>query len=183
MSKLRRVRSAALKVARYAGKAARFIPGPIGGIARIAGMAATGLGAAALGTKLALPGMRATAMALPALPGMVAGGRALVRGAGPLARAGIGAGRALVRKYPKSARALAELGLFAAGGMVFDAVTGEPVGIVARRRMNPLNHRALRRAISRVCSARRICAQVEQIAGPRRRRVCAPRKRCPPRRS
>lgn len=55
---------------------------------------------------------------------------------------------------------------------------GMLVGVKTTRRLNPLNHRALRRAIRRVKSARKICNQVEKIAGPRRRAPPRKEARC-----
>lgn len=176
------------KLAKKAGKVlkkvAPLIPGPIGTIAGAVlnrgGGGGTGAATTASMFPVALPPIAATVgRALPAigraLPGI---GRATGQAVGRVA----GAGRALVRKYPKSARALAELGLFAVGGVVYDAATGQPVGTVNRRRMNPLNARALRRAMSRVKSAKNICRQVEKLTGGARRRAapCPPpsRRRC-----
>lgn len=116
---------------------------------------------------------------LPALPTIVRG----VGAALPAIRQ-VGGAVARVARSPTvrkwSRRAAAAANLVVIGSLVYDAA-GNIVGQVGRRRMNPLNARALRRAISRVKSAKNICQQVERITGGRRRRApsCAPsRKRC-----
>lgn len=81
----------------------------------------------------------------------------------------------LIRKFPRSAKALRDLGLVAAGGFVFDAA-GNLVGRRApARRINPLNHRAAMRAARRIKAVHRVCKQIESCL-PRRAasRSCAP---------
>jgi len=70
---------------------------------------------------------------------------------------------------PKVGRRAAELaGWLAIGQYWYDQVSGSVVAIKFTRRMNPLNARALRRAIRRVKGATRICREVERITAPRR---------------
>jgi len=67
-----------------------------------------------------------------------------------------------------SRRAAEAAGWILVGKYYYDQA-GMLMGTKVSRRLNPLNHRALRRAIRRVKSARKICNMVEKIAGPRRR--------------
>lgn len=114
---------------------------------------------------------------LPALGGIAA--RTL-----PAVGRAVGTGVAFARRLLNTPggkwtrKAIRDAGLVVTGGLVFDAA-GNLMGSVARRRMNPLNARALRRAIRRVKSARGICRDVESML-PRRKAAapCPPRKRC-----
>jgi len=102
------------------------------------------------------------------LPGI--GATAVSAGRGVIA-----AGRGLIQRYPRSARVLRDLGLFAVGGLVYDAA-GNLVGQRApARRLNPMNVKAMRRAIRRVKSGRKICAEIDRMLP--KRRAAAP---CPP---
>ena len=85
----------------------------------------------------------------------------------------VGAAR-LAGQFPRvvkwTKRAAAAAGYLVIGGLVYDAA-GNLIGKAASRRMNPLNHRALSRAIRRVKGAKRICRKVESITGTRARRA------------
>lgn len=177
LSKLAKKAGKALK--KIAPIAAPLIGGPVGTIlGGIAGGRGGGGGVAApptmnMGMFPALPPIAATiGRSLPAvIPRVLPGLGTAARAGGAVARV---ARSPAVKKWGR--RAINAAGWYTVGSAVFDAA-GNYMGQVGRRRMNPLNHRALRRAISRVKSAKKICAQVERIAGPRRARA-AP---CPPR--
>lgn len=102
-----------------------------------------------------LPGIGATA---------VGAGRAVIAG-----------GRGLITRYPRSAKLLRDLGLFAVGGLVYDAA-GNLVGQRApARRINPMNVKAMRRSIRRVKAGRKICAEIDRMLPKRRAAAaCAP---------
>ena len=128
--------------AAFGGGGGRGLRGSAGLMSPPAAMAA-----ATLGTLRAIPGMARQAFA-------------------PVARL---AGRfPQVAKWTK--RAAAAAGYIVIGGLVYDAA-GNLMGKAASRRMNPLNHRALSRAIRRVKGAKRICRKVESITGSRARRA------------
>lgn len=120
---------------------------------------------------------------LGALPTLGRAAGAVIPAAG---RAVVGAGRVAagtVRRFLNTPggkwtkKGLRDAGLIAVGGLVYDAA-GNLLGTVQRRRMNPLNARALRRSIRRVKSARGICQDIERML-PKKRSApsCAPRKR------
>lgn len=189
------------KLAKGAGKLigkvapiASIIPGPVGvagrilgGLGKVAGTAATiagvaavmkptirpggpggpismGMGPSAIGLPVIGAAARVATRALPGVGAAVAGG----------ARAALGAGRGLLRRFPRSAKILGQLGLFAAGGFVYDQA-GNLVGRVAYRRMNPLNAKAAKRAARRIKATHRLCREIESCL-PRRAapRSCAP---------
>jgi len=87
----------------------------------------------------------------------------------------ISAGRGLIQRYPRSARVLRDLGLFAVGGLVYDAA-GNLMGQRApARRINPMNVKAMRRSIRRVKAGRKICAEIDRMLPKRRAAAaCAP---------
>lgn len=115
---------------------------------------------------------RAGRAVLPQLQRVIPGAGRVGAAAGGLVR---GARALAGNKWSK--RAIAAAGYYQIGQLVYDTA-GNLVGQVGRRRMNPLNHRALRRAISRVKSARKICRTVEKLSGGGRRRAapCPPKK-------
>lgn len=121
-----------------------------------------------------IPTTQAALPMLPALGGIAA--RALpvaLRSLPAIGRTAVGAGRALARKFPRSTRALAELGLIAVGGFIFDAA-GNMVGRrPPARRINPMNAKAARRAIRRIKGVRKICTDIERML-PKQKRACAP---------
>ena len=122
-----------------------------------------------LGSLGALGGLGAKAIkVLPGI-GRVAGTAA---GAG---RAVIASGRGLIQRYPRSAKVLRDLGLFAVGGLVYDAA-GNLVGQRSpARRINPMNVKAMRRSIRRVKAGRKICAEIDRMLPKRRAAAaCAP---------
>lgn len=112
-------------------------------------------------------GSMATLGTLRAIPGIGSGIRQVGRFAGPVVR---GATAAWKRAPAWSRAAAKAAGYIVIGATVFDG-DGNEVGRVAGRRMNPLNHRALSRAIRRVKGAKRICRKVDSIVGSRARRA------------
>lgn len=106
---------------------------------------------------------------IPRIGGAIAGG---VRALPGLGRAAAGTATGLARRFPRSAKALRDLGLVASGGLIFD----QAGNIVGRRpparRMNPMNVRAARRAARRIKGAMKVCRELES---------CMPRRRAPPR--
>lgn len=97
-----------------------------------------------------------------------------------LARIAAPVGRALAKPgVVKNAAKLIGIGaLFEAGGLLFDAVTGELVGRKPRRRMNVLNPRALSRSTRRLAGFQKRATKVEKVlrrlAPPSRRRAAPP---------
>lgn len=117
-------------------------------------------------------GMMLGLSTLPALPGV---GRAVAGGATALVKA---ARSPTVRKWSK--RAIDAAGAILIGEAVYDAA-GNYLGQRSRRRINPMNHRALNRAIRRVCAAKKISKKIEKLTGSGRRSSikCSPKsKRC-----
>lgn len=180
-----------------AGLALTAFGGPVGAIAGgllAASSKPKGAGPPALPSlpemAMSLTGYTQAAGALPAITGaatrVVPGaGRAaggIIRGATGAYEVGKAAGRLVktpvgyLKKYGKKAGEAA--GWITIGGYWLDQA-GNVVGKRSTRRLNPLNARALRRAITRVKSAKRICNEVERITAPRRR---APSRSCPPKR-
>jgi len=113
------------------GKAAGFIPGPVGTIAKVGLGVAGGLKAAKGTTMAALP---AIPRSLPAI--------------GNVAR---GAGKAIGRVG----------GAAATGAILYDAF-GNPVS-KRHRKINPLNHRALKRAIRRIEKSKHLAKSINAI--------------------
>jgi len=174
MSLLKRIGKGLKKVVSKVGPLAAAIPGPVGVIAGAAGSILAAKQAAVqpmgmVGTLPALGGVvRALPTALPrVLPGIGAATRTI---GGAVARGGI-------RKWSKAAAKAA--GYTIVGQAIYDAA-GNLIGHTSRRRINPLNHRALSRAITRVCSAKKIVKKIEKLTGGTKRRVsCATKgKRC-----
>lgn len=95
---------------------------------------------------------------LPALPGV---GSRVGTAIATVARSGA------VQKF--SRRAMQALNLYAIGSIVYDAATGQPVGQVGRRSMNPLNYRALKRATRRICAYQKINRKIERCMPKRKR--------------
>lgn len=126
------------KVAKFAGKVVKkvapFIPGPIGTIAK--GVAAVGaIGATA---RPFIGSVGRGMKALPALPGV-----------GTVVKIGRQAGKIA--------------GGVATGAIIYDAF-GNPMGRrKAYRRINPLNHKALNRALKRVCKAKGLADRLNAI--------------------
>lgn len=179
MSLLKKAFKGIKKVVKRAAPLASMIPGPIGAI----GKAATVFGG--IGGGFGGGGTTQMSM-LPALPGVIGSvGRVALPGIG---RAVGGAVTAVGRRVSKrgltvlSKKAIKQAGYFVVGGLIYDAA-GNLIGETAKRRMNPLNHRALNRAIRRVCSAKSISKKIEKLTGSGTRRrsgaACKPsRKRC-----
>ena len=116
------------------GKAAGFIPGPIGAVAKI-GTAVVGAGAASKALTKGLPAVRS-------LPGV----------------------GTIAKSVPKiGGKVLMGAGTAAAGVAVYDAV-GNYMGQRKKgRRINPLNHRALKRAIRRIERSKGIMKRIGAI--------------------
>lgn len=116
-------------------KAAPLIPGPIGTVAK----GLTMIGAVGGGVKAVsrmAPGA-GVMRALPALPGV-----------GNVVRIGRAAGKVA--------------GAAATGAILYDAF-GNPVKRKGYRRINPLNHKALNRALKRVCKAKGLADRLNAI--------------------
>lgn len=93
---------------------------------------------------------------------------------GAIAGGAMAAGRGLVQRFPRSAKALRDLGLVASGGLVFDQA-GNVVGRVnPSRRINPLNHRAARRAGRRIKAVMKLCRSIESSLPKRRSQAPCP---------
>lgn len=163
------------KVVKKVAPVASFIPGPIGAIGKVASVVGASKAAMNIpGTSSFIAASLPRAVgALPrVLPGAGAVGGAIARGVGAIgSRAVMGA----ARKWSKRAAKLAGYAIIGAG--VYDSL-GNLVGTVQRRKMNPLNHRALDRAVRRVCSAKKVLKKVEKLTGGSKRSVaCAPRRK------
>lgn len=135
MSLLKKIGKVVKKVA---GVASNFIPGPIGTVARAVTKVAAGAGAVTAGGAVIRAGSR-----LPPLPP--------VRSLPGIGRVGGGGG--IIRSAAGTA----------AGVAIYDAA-GNLIGTRApRKRMNPLNHRALSRALRRVEAAKRMTKRLNAI--------------------
>lgn len=125
------------KIGKVIGKVAnvaKFIPGPVGTVARVA----AGAGAIAGGAKA----ISVAGKALPALPAI---------------------GRALPGIGKVAGRAAGAIGTVATGVAIYDAA-GNYLGQRKKgRRINPLNWRALNRALSRVEKAKTAMKRVNSI--------------------
>lgn len=151
---------------------ASFIPGPIGAAARGIYAASSIVGAVSGGGgRTPLPPSTAAA-GLPAMPG---GGRgtALVKAGGALVSAGAGA----VRRFAgspggKKLGALVSAGVDLTGAYYIgkSLFASDGTKLLTNRTMNPMNHRALRRAIRRVKGAKRLAREVEKITHHCKRR-------------
>lgn len=128
------------KAGKVVGRAAGLIPGPVGAVARVATAATAARSAARVATR----------SALPALPGI---GR--VATAGGAVGGMVGVARRTVGKIGTVG------GAVATGAVLYDqfgnAVTKR------RRSINPLNHRALKRAIRRIEKSKSIMKRLGAI--------------------
>lgn len=116
------------------GKAASVVPGPIGTVAKIATGAAGALSASKAVS-------RASVGALPAIRSLP----------------GIGTVRTIGKTVGKVG------GAAATGAILYDAA-GNMIGRRPRsRRINPLNHKALNRALKRVCKAKGLADRLNAI--------------------
>lgn len=120
------------------GKAASFVPGPIGTVAKVA----TGIGAAAGAARAAskVGGGLQHLPAVRALPGIGTISSTARRVAGGAARVG---------------------GTVATGAVLYDQF-GNPMRRRSKR-INPLNHKALNRALRRVCKAKTLADRLNAI--------------------
>lgn len=118
------------------------------------------------------------AMSIPriarSIPGVAGAAGRVIRGTVSRMPAG-GTGR--IAKWSK--RAAAAAGYLTVGSLIYDQA-GNIIGQAKRRRMNPLNHRALTRAVRRVKGATKICREVEKLTGSRRSRAPRAAAYCPP---
>lgn len=73
-------------------------------------------------------------------------------------------------------RVAGAIGTVVSGGLILDALTGEVVGRHRSRRINPMNVRAMRRAIRRIKGGRKIAQEIERMLPKRRARAAD----CPP---
>lgn len=125
------------KIGKVIGKVAnvaKFVPGPVGAVARVASVAGAVGGA--------VSASRSVAKALPALPAVTRSLPGIGRVAGTVGRA---------------------VGAAATGYAIYDAA-GNFIGNRKRsRRINPLNYRALNRALSRVEKAKHAMKRVNAI--------------------
>jgi hypothetical protein len=152
--------------------AAPFIPGPLGAVAK--GISTIAGQVSGIRTPPSMAYVQSTGPARPGIGmGMNQGG--FFPAVLPAIRAGlpavVGAGRAIAKSgvVRFTRQQIKQLGLFIAGGFVVDSL-GKVYGQAPkRRRMNPLNARALNRAINRVYGANKICKQVHQITGGKKR--------------
>lgn len=165
MSLLKSIGKFAKRVVKKAAPLASFIPGPVGAIATAGGsvLAARKAAVQPMGMLGTLPALGGIARTLPTvLPRVLPGvGAAVGRGVSTVARGGI-------RRWSKAAAKAA--GYTIVGQAIYDAA-GNLIGHTSRRRINPLNHRALSRAITRVCSAKKIVKKIEKLTGGTKRRV------------
>lgn len=74
-------------------------------------------------------------------------------------------------------RVAGAIGTVVSGGLILDALTGEVVGRRRSKRINPMNVKAMRRAIRRVKGGRKIAQEIERML-PKRRSTAA--TACPP---
>lgn len=124
------------------GRAAGLVPGPIGTIARVVGAGGALAGSAGALTK-SLPAVRS----LPGIGTVMAGGAGKVLG--PMSRIG--------------GKVLTGAGVAATGVAIYDAA-GNYLGMRKRkRRINPLNGRALSRALRRVEKVKSTMKRVNAI--------------------
>lgn len=123
--------------------------------------------------------------ALPSLPSLPAITGAVTRalpGAGRVIGSAMRAGGSLLRRYPTAVGVVGGFLVDAAGQLITDAF-GRPVRR-KRRRINPLNVKALKRSVRRIKASRKILHQVEQALPKQRthKASCAPaftrRRKC-----
>lgn len=140
------------------------VPGQVGGFQNAAYVTNASLSTALAPVLKAMPGSGAVVSAL----GSAA--RAVAPYAGTAAR--------LLQRYPTAAGIIGGFLVDAAGQWILSP-HGKRVS-VKRRRINPLNVRALNRAIRRVHSAKKICSRVDKLVGHHRRRAppVGCKKRC-----
>lgn len=184
MSLLKKIGKVIRKVAKPVLKVGQFIPGPIGTAARVVN---TVKGAVSATRSPRLPAFQAASYGVQPMS-MVAGLPAIVRGVGAIGGAvrtlpGIGriggavggaarvggviARNPAVRKWTR--RAAEAAGYAVIGKAIYDSA-GNKVGNLPGRRINPLNARALNRAMRRVCAAKNICERVDEITTGKKRR-------------
>lgn len=168
-----------VKVAKKLMPLASAIPGPIGAVAKVGTAVMAAGGAARYGRSTM------TAASMPALPQapmrvMPGVGSGVASTAVRLAGRAVGTAVGAVRSGKVSKALARAMGWVVVGSVAYD-MAGNIMGTVTKRRMNPLNHRALNRAIRRVCGAKKISKKIEKLTGGggRRKVACAPRaKRC-----
>lgn len=147
---------------RNLGRSARAaVPGAqavYGGIKSVVSSTRSGAPAAAMRALPTVGG--AMTRVLPGVGAVASGALAGARAAGGYVRGNL----------PTIAREVAiGTGLTVAGSMLFDQ-SGNVVGRLKRRRMNPMNAKAARRAIRRVVAVRKILSKIERGLPRARRR-------------
>jgi hypothetical protein len=166
MSLLKKIGKAVKKVAKPVISAVKpaLMTSPLG---RVVTAGASVLGAAGGGYSSAavIPGAGAIMGALPQI------GRSLPAIGGAVRRI-----PQMASGLPRWSRQAAKAaGYTVVGGLVYDAV-GNLIGAASKsRRINPLNSRALNRAMRRVCAAKKVCERVSNITAgkpARRKRAC-----------
>lgn len=142
------------KIGRALKKAAPImaaVPGPIGAVGKIA--------SGALGGGMAMHAGAGMFPALPTIGGAVV--RSLPSVGGAVVRSLPGVGAAVGRV------ATGRIGRAVAGGAIGAAIYDAAGNLIGyrkkKRRINPLNHRALSRALRRVEAAKKTCSRVNRI--------------------
>lgn len=157
-----------------AGAALGVVGGAFGGPAGAAIGSRIGGVIAQRGRGRSVPFPRTQGMGIAALP-VLAGAARILPGLG---RIGSTIGR--VARTPAArrvGRVAGAIGTVVSGGLILDALTGEVVGRRRSKRINPMNVKAMRRAIRRVKGGRKICNEIERMLPKRRSSAAAP---CPP---
>jgi len=108
-----------------------------------------------------------TAGVIPSLP--IGSGKAIVGTVGKALPGLIGAGKKVVERVFRSPTGQIIVGTVI-GGWIYDKITGNVIGRVKQRRMNPMNFKAFRRAARRIKGAVRWARRVERALPTRRTR-------------
>jgi hypothetical protein len=156
MSLLKKAFKAVKGIAAKVAPLASMIPGPVG------------MGAGVLGTVLSKAPK--VAAGLPALPTVIGYGTRALPGLGKVAVGGV---RGVAGKVGRA------VGGAATGYAIYDAA-GNFLGTRKKyRRMNPMNYRALKRAVKRIKGARKFVRLIDKVGGPvhKSRGACAPKRR------
>jgi hypothetical protein len=159
MSLLKKITKGVGKLVSKVTPLASMIPGPIG------------IGASVLGSVLSkTPKVTQAGMALPMLPAVIGAGARVLPGLG---RIGTTVGKVVGSRVGKA------VGAAATGIAIYDAA-GNFLGTRKKyRRMNPMNYRALKRAVKRIKGARKFVRLIDKVGGPvhKSRGACAPKRR------
>jgi hypothetical protein len=158
MSLLGKITKGVGKLISKAAPLASAIPGPIG------------IGATVLGTVLSKTPKATQAGMLPALPAVIGAGARVLPGLGRVVTT---AGKVAGSRVGRA------VGAAATGIAIYDAA-GNFLGTRKKyRRMNPMNYRALKRAVKRIKGARKFVKLIDKVGGPvhKSRGACAPKRR------